>query len=380
VSDDALEVRGLSKRFGDVPAVADASVMVPAGAFLTLLGPSGCGKTTLLRMLAGLEFPDGGLIRMGGRTVFSDREGVFVPPGERGVGLVFQSYALWPHMTVFENMAFGLRVRRQDRATIAEAVRRALAYMQLEGLEGRYPQELSGGQQQRVALARMLVARPKVFLMDEPISNLDARLRVDMRGELKRIHRDAGATTVYVTHDQAEALTMATHVAVMRAGRIEQVGSPREIYRRPASLFVADFVGSPGINRIAGRLVGEGNVTLMETAAGRFLTTAPVDLVGRQVVGAVRPEDLDLTEPDGGHRVEVYAVLPGGGETVVQFQLGGERWSLKTSKEVAWEPGMLRGLTVPPHALLLYDRVSERLIHPAPAEFIQAVAPAAGGG
>jgi multiple sugar transport system ATP-binding protein len=367
VSDDGLEVLGLSKRFGDVLAVADVSLAVPTGAFLTLLGPSGCGKTTLLRMLAGLEFPDRGLIRLGGRTVFSQREGIFVAPGERGVGLVFQSYALWPHMTVFENMAFGLRVRRQDRATIAEAVRRTLAYMQLEGLGGRYPQELSGGQQQRVAVARMLVARPKVFLMDEPLSNLDARLRMDMRGELKRIHRDAGATTVYVTHDQGEALTLATHVAVMRAGRIEQVSSPREIYRRPASLFVADFVGSPGINRIAGRLVAEGGVAALETPAGRFPTTAPANLAGREVVGAVRPEDLELSEPDGGHRVEVYAVLPGGGETVVQFHLGGERWSLKTSKEVAWEPGTWRGLSVPPHVLLLYDRENERLIHPAPA-------------
>jgi ABC-type sugar transport system ATPase subunit len=364
---DGLEVRGLSKRFGHVLAVANVSLEVPAGAFLTLLGPSGCGKTTLLRMLAGLEFPDSGLIRLGGRTVFSAQEGRFLPPGERGVGLVFQSYALWPHMTVFENMAFGLRVRRQNRTTIAEAVGRALAYMQLEGLEGRYPQELSGGQQQRVALARMLVAGPKVFLMDEPLSNLDARLRMDMRGELKRIHRDAGATTVYVTHDQAEALTMATHVAVMRAGRIEQVGSPREIYRRPASLFVADFVGSPGINRIAGRLAAEGAVAILETAVGRFPTTAPAILAGREVVGAVRPEDLELSEPDGGHRVEVYAVLPTGGETVVQFRLGGERWSLKTSKEVAWEAGTWRGLTVPPHAMLLYDREIGHLIHPAPA-------------
>jgi ABC-type sugar transport system ATPase subunit len=367
VSREGLEVQGLSKRFGDVLAVADVSLRVPAGGFLTLLGPSGCGKTTLLRMLAGLEFPDSGLIRLDGRTVFSDREGRFVPPGDRGVGLVFQSYALWPHMTVFENMAFGLQVRRQDRAAIAEAVRSALAYMQLQGLEGRYPQELSGGQQQRVALARMLVARPKVFLMDEPLSNLDARLRMDMRGELKRIHRDAGATTVYVTHDQGEALTMATHVAVMRAGRIEQLGSPREIYRRPASLFVADFVGSPGINRIAGRLVAGGDVAVLETAAGGFATTAPAALAGREVVGAVRPEDLDLTDPDGGRRVEVYTVLPGGGETVVQISLGGVRWSVKTSKEVEWEPGTARGLSVPPQAVLLYDRDSERLIHPAPA-------------
>lgn len=367
MSADGLEVRGLCKRFGDVPAVADVSLTVPAGAFLTLLGPSGCGKTTVLRLLAGLELPDAGLIRLGGRTIFSHRDGVFVPAGDRGVGLVFQSYALWPHMTVFENIAFGLQVRRQDRATIAEAVKSALAYMQLQGLEGRYPQELSGGQQQRVALARMLVARPQVFLMDEPLSNLDARLRMDMRGELKRIHRDAGATTVYVTHDQGEALTMATHVAVMRAGRIEQLGPPREVYRRPASLFVADFVGSPGINRIAGHLVADGPTAVLETAAGRFPTTAPAALAGREVVGAVRPEDLELSEPDGGRRVEVYAVLPGGGETVIQVDLGGERWSVKTSKEVEWEPGTARGLLVPAHALLLYDRDSERLIHPIPA-------------
>ncbi|HSB82587.1 MAG TPA: ABC transporter ATP-binding protein [Candidatus Methylomirabilis sp.] len=362
-----LEIQGLSKRFGDVPAVADISLEVPAGAFLTLLGPSGCGKTTLLRMLAGLEFPDTGLIRLGGRTVFSNREGRFVPPGDRGVGLVFQSYALWPHMTVFENMAFGLRVRGQDRAAIAETVRRALVYMQLEGLEGRYPQELSGGQQQRVALARMLVARPKMFLMDEPLSNLDARLRMDMRGELKRIHRDAGATTVYVTHDQGEALTLATHVAVMRAGRIEQLGSPREIYRHPASLFVADFVGSPGINRITGRLAAGEDGVVLETSAGRFPTTAPSVLTENEVVGAVRPEDLELSDPDAGYRVEVFAVLPGGGETVIQVVLGDLRWHVKTTKEVDWDPGTLRGLSVPPQALLLYDRESERLIHPGPA-------------
>ena len=364
MSGEGLEVRGLCKRFGSVPAVAEVSLTVPAGAFLTFLGPSGCGKTTVLRLLAGLELPDAGLIRLGGRTVFSHGEGVFVPAGDRGLGLVFQSYALWPHMTVFENIAFGLQVRRQDRAAIAEAVRRALAYMQLDGLEGRYPQELSGGQQQRVALARMLVARPRIFLMDEPLSNLDARLRMDMRGELKRIHRDAGATTVYVTHDQGEALTMATHVAVMRAGRIEQLGSPREIYRRPASLFVADFVGSPGINRIAGRLAAHGDVAGLETAAGRFATTAPAALAGREVVGAVRPEDLELTDPDGGRRVEVYAVLAGGGETVIQVNLGPVRWSVKTSKEVEWEPGTPRGLSVPPHAMLLYDRDSGRLLHP----------------
>jgi multiple sugar transport system ATP-binding protein len=367
VTTHGLTVHGLSKRYGDVPAVADVSLTVPAAAFLALLGPSGCGKTTVLRLLAGLELPDAGVIHLAGRPVFSDRDGIVVPAGDRGVGLVFQSYALWPHMTVFENIAFGLRVRRQDHATIAAAVRQALTYMQLQGLDGRYPQELSGGQQQRVALARMLVARPRVFLMDEPLSNLDARLRMDMRGELKRIHRDAGATTVYVTHDQGEALTMATHVAVMQGGRIEQLGTPREIYRHPASLFVADFVGSPGINRISGRLVADGETAVLETAAGRFATTAPAALGGREVVAAIRPEDLELSGPDSGRPVEVYAVLPGGGETVIQVSLGEERWSVKTSGEVEWEPGAVRGLRVPPQAFLVYDRQSERLIHPIPA-------------
>lgn len=239
-----------------------------------------------------------------------------------------------------------------------------MIYMQLGGLEGRYPQVLSGGQQQRVALARMLVAQPKVFLMDEPLSNLDARLRVDMRGELKRIHRDAGATTVHVTHDQGEALTLATHVAVMRAGRIEQRSSPREISRLPASLFVADFVGSPGINRITGWLVAEEERVVLETPAGRFTTTASPTLAGREVVGAVRPEDLELSDPDSGHLTEVFAVLPGGGETVIQIMLGDLRWHVRTTKEIEWEPGTARRLTVPPHALLLYDRASERLIHP----------------
>jgi len=241
VSDDGLEVRGLSKRFGDVPAVADASVTVPAGAFLTLLGPSGCGKTTLLRMLAGLEFPDAGLIRMGGRTVFSDREGLFVPPGERGVGLVFQSYALWPHMTVFENMAFGLRVRRQDRATIAEAVRGALAYMQLEGLEGRYPQELSGGQQQRVAIARALAMQPKIMLFDEPTSALDP----EMISEVLDVMRElavSGMTMLCVTHEMGFARAVADRMVLFDEGSIVEEGPPRQIFEAPAHARTKQFL------------------------------------------------------------------------------------------------------------------------------------------
>jgi len=244
----SLTLSNISKRFGEVVAVDDLNLDVEPGSFLTLLGPSGCGKTTVLRCIAGLEEPDEGEIRIGDRIVFSRAEGLLVPPGKRGLGLVFQSYALWPHMTVFQNVAFGLELQKLDKNEIAHRVQESLADLQMAGMEERYPHEMSGGQQQRVAVARMLAARPDVFLMDEPLSNLDARLRMDMRVELKRLHRASGATTIYVTHDQLEALTMSTQIAVMCRGQLFQVGTPDEIYRQPANLFVADFIGSPKIN------------------------------------------------------------------------------------------------------------------------------------
>ena len=210
-----IELSGLSKRFGNVVAVDDFSLTVEDGEFITLLGPSGCGKTTVLRMLAGLEMPDKGLIRIDDQIVYSSRDGIFVPPGKRNVGLVFQSYALWPHMTVFRNVAFGLEISKTDRAETARRVGEALTYMQLQGMEERYPQQLSGGQQQRVALARMLVTGPSVFLMDEPLSNLDAKLRMEMRAEIKRLHRESQATTLYVTHNQHKALTLSDRKSVV---------------------------------------------------------------------------------------------------------------------------------------------------------------------
>jgi ABC-type sugar transport system ATPase subunit len=195
-----LELEHVTKKFGSVVAVDDLSLAVTQEEFLTLLGPSGCGKTTTLRLIAGLEMAEGGEIRFGGQKVFSYREGVFVPPRKRNLGLVFQNYALWPHMTVFENVAFGLKIKRMTKTKIQEAVRRTLDYMHLVDLERRYPHELSGGQQQRVAVARMIVTEPKIFLMDEPLSNLDAKLRLDMRTEIKRLHNDLEATTIYVTY------------------------------------------------------------------------------------------------------------------------------------------------------------------------------------
>src|SRR5690349_3257887 len=241
-----------------IRAAHEVSFQVPQGKLFTLLGPSGCGKTTTLRSIAGLERPRQGEISIGGDIVYSSQRGVFVPPNRRGLGMVFQSYAIWPHMTVYENAAFPLRVgrRRFARREIDQRVMRVLGTVDLADMAQREATKLSGGQQQRLALARALVMEPRVLLLDEPLSNLDAKLRERMRFELKRLQRELGITTVYVTHDQSEALALSHQIAVMNEGRIQQVGSPRDIYERPASPFVADFVGST--NFLDGSVLGPG--------------------------------------------------------------------------------------------------------------------------
>ena len=243
-----ISIKNLTKRFGDVVAVNNVSLAIEPGSFLTLLGPSGCGKTTLLRCIAGLEDPDEGEIYIGDKLVFSHDQGIILPPGQRNLGLVFQNYALWPHMTVYKNMTFALEIQKMSKIEMDKRVKDSLAEVQMGEYGDRYPREMSGGQQQRIALARMLAYRPKVFLMDEPLSNLDARLRIDMRAELKHLHHVSGATTVYVTHDQIEALTMSSEIAVMKDGVVQQVDTPDRIYRCPVNLFVADFIGSPKVN------------------------------------------------------------------------------------------------------------------------------------
>src|SRR5512141_2085783 len=253
-----ITIKNLTKHFGDVKAVNNVSLTIEPGAFLTLLGPSGCGKTTLLRCLAGLEDPDGGEIYIGNNLVFSYEKGISIPSSKRDLGLVFQNYALWPHMKVDKNITFALEIQKLPKAEMDKRVKEALAEVKMEGFEDRYPREMSGGQQQRIALARMLAYRPKVFLMDEPLSNLDARLRIDMRTELKRLHHVSGATTIYVTHDQVEALTMSTRIAVMREGVLQQIDPPDRVYRFPANLFVADFIGSPKVNLLEGMMDRNG--------------------------------------------------------------------------------------------------------------------------
>jgi iron(III) transport system ATP-binding protein len=295
-----LSVAGLTKRFGSVVAVDDLSFEVEAGHLYTLLGPSGCGKSTTLRSIAGLEHPDAGRIEVAARVLFSSANRVSVPANARRLGMVFQSYGLWPHLSVERTVSFPLEVGprrgRPPREEVRRRVERVLAVVQLSGLEDRRPAELSGGQQQRLALARALVMEPPLLLMDEPLSNLDAQLREDMRLEVKRLQRELGVTSVYVTHDQAEALALSNRVAVMRDGRIEQVGRPREIYERPGSRFVAEFMGNP--NLIAGTVESDG---IVATAHGPLRAETSGRRPGARVVLAVHPERLTLREaaPEG---------------------------------------------------------------------------------
>jgi len=309
-----IRIRNLSKFFGKVAAVNDVSLDIEPGAFLTLLGPSGCGKTTLLRCVAGLEDPDAGEIYIGEKLVFSHAKGISLPSGKRDLGLVFQNYALWPHMKVDKNITFALEIQKLGKAEMAARVKESLAEVKMEGYEDRYPREMSGGQQQRIALARMLAYRPKVFLMDEPLSNLDARLRMDMRIELKRLHHVAGSTTIYVTHDQVEALTMSTTIAVMKEGVLQQVDSPDRIYHYPANLFVADFIGNPKMNLLDADVIGRDTVDL----GGVKLYMNVPSSNGKVVVG-MRPEDvavLDSPSPDT-FEFSAYSVLPAGADTTI---------------------------------------------------------------
>src|SRR5208337_1900202 len=259
----SVVLKNISKKYGDVPAVRDVSLEIAKGEFFFLLGPSGCGKTTLLRMIAGFVEPDAGEIRFGDRLMNA------VPAHRRNTGMVFQNYALWPHMSVRENVAYGLELRRIPREELRRRLGRALELVRLVGFENRRPNQLSGGQQQRVALARALVIEPDVLLLDEPLSNLDAKLRTEMRQELRRIHAETGITTVHVTHDQKEALSLAGRLAVMRDGRVRQVGAPREIYTRPADRFVAEFIGQANVLR--GRAEpADADETVITTAYGKI--------------------------------------------------------------------------------------------------------------
>ena len=315
-------LKNVSKRFGKFVAVDNLNLTIASNAFITLLGPSGCGKTTTLRMIAGLETPTEGQISIDGKVVFDADAGINLPPNKRDVGFLFQNYALWPHMTVRQNIAFGLENLKWDKKKIDERVRELLKMLRIEQFEQRYPSELSGGQQQRVAIARTLAPGPKVLFMDEPLSNLDAKLRMEMRTELKRLHRDTDSTFVYVTHDQLEAMTLSTNVCIMENGVLQQFAPPLEMYGNPANLFVADFMGNPTMNFMSGTAKCSGN-TAKVRAGGLDLTfTAPekIDLTSEEIVLGVRPEHIRIG--DEGSEATVYSTLPSGMETTVKLDPG----------------------------------------------------------
>jgi len=312
--DDAfVKLAQLSKRFGDELAVREVNLAVARGEFVTLLGPSGCGKTTTLRCIAGLERPDAGEISIDGQVVTAPERGIHFNPEDRNIGMVFQSYAVWPHMTVFDNVAYGLRVRHADGAEMTARTKKALELVGLGHLADRYATKLSGGQRQRVALARAIAYEPKVILFDEPLSNLDAKLREQMRIELVRLQHEVGITSIYVTHDQAEALVMSDRVVVMNKGVIQQVGDPETIYARPANAFVANFIGVA--NLLEGKLVNRnGDISELEIPLGDGL--APLHLKaaggegasrGQKIILSMRPEDisLHLQRPEGGSNVNL---------------------------------------------------------------------------
>ena len=321
----AITLDHLGKSFGSQSAVADVSLDIPEGAFVVLLGPSGCGKTTTLRMLAGLEDPTSGSIRFGDRVVADPAAGVAVASAQRGLGMVFQSYALWPHMRVRQNIDWPLRIAGWSSADRSARVAEVLDMLELTGLADRFPAELSGGQQQRVAIARTVAPRPGVLLFDEPLSNLDARLRVDTRAELVRVHRASGATSVYVTHDQVEALAMATHIAVMRDGRVEQFGSPAELLQYPATAFVASFLGTPPHVLLDARVhdgrVMRGGLELAPVAAGAA--------EGDVVQAMYRPDEVALS-PDGVIDATVLESTPVAGRWIVTVLADGTRLSVVT--------------------------------------------------
>jgi multiple sugar transport system ATP-binding protein len=319
-----VSLEHLGKSFGPVKAIEDLSLLVPDGEFLVLLGPSGCGKTTTLEIVAGLQKQSSGHVYVGGRMMDS------IAPKDRDVAMVFQSYALYPHMTVFDNMAFPLRLRRRPKGEIARAVRETAALLGLSDLLTRKPKELSGGQMQRAALGRAIVRQPKAFLMDEPLSNLDAKLRVQTRGELKRLQRELGTTTLYVTHDQVEAMTLGDRVAVLNAARLQQLGTPEEIFARPANIFVAGFIGSPPMNFLSCTYREEGGCSLLDV--GEFSLELPTQLAQRlkqkpvpdRLILGLRPKHILVhRQPIAGAVAgRVQMLQPLGTEALVTIQVG----------------------------------------------------------
>ncbi len=348
----------VTKRYGDVYAVNDLNLEIQDGEFMVLVGPSGCGKTTSLRMIAGLEEISSGTLRIGDRVVND------VPPKDRDIAMVFQSYALYPHMTVRDNLAFGLKLRKVPKAEIERRVNEAAETIQLQKLLDRKPKELSGGQRQRVALGRAIVREPQVFLMDEPLSNLDAKLRVQTRAEIARLHQRLGITFVYVTHDQVEAMTMGTRIAVMSEGVLQQVGSPQQLYDHPVNRFVAGFIGSPAMNFVdvnldGDKLTGDAGITI--PLPGRYRDV--VGSAGRKLVAGFRPEHLEIASGAtaatatnaASFRANADVVEYLGNEELLHVTAGGRDIVAIVGSEHRIRPGDVLDLVVPLDKLHLFD-------------------------
>ena len=351
-----VAIRGVAKRFGGTTVIHGVDIEIADGEFAVLVGPSGCGKTTLLRMIAGLEEISEGEILIGDRVVNR------VPPKERDIAMVFQNYALYPHMTVRDNMSFSLRLANASKAEIDQRVARAADILGLGKLLDRYPRQLSGGQRQRVAMGRAIVRDPQVFLFDEPLSNLDAKLRVQMRSEIKELHQRLKTTTVYVTHDQIEAMTMADKIVVMHDGIVEQIGTPLELYDNPANQFVAGFIGSPAMNFLKGTVRVNGGA-MFEGPNGVKLpvASAPASANGVAAIYGIRPEHFTLA--DDGTEAEIVVIEPTGSETQVFAKLGGEEVVAVFRERHQFKPGEKIKLKPDPKLVHLFDAATGKRLN-----------------
>jgi multiple sugar transport system ATP-binding protein len=368
----ALDLIEIRKSFGSTQILHDISVALADGEFLVLVGPSGCGKSTLMNIIAGLEEPSSGRVQLDGRDITA------LPPADRNVSMVFQSYALYPNMTVARNIEFPLRMRKVAKATRAERVRGVARLLQIEHLLERKPRQLSGGQRQRVAIGRALAREPRLYLFDEPLSNLDAQLRLDMRTEIKKLHQRLGATIVYVTHDQIEAMTLATRIAVMKGGVVQQLGTPYEVYNRPANTFVAGFMGSPRMNLVPARVSGAEGELGLEIQSGERpcvrvdLPCAPAALsgyLGQEVTAGIRAEAVSLARgsatPGPSQRAidaRVVVIEPTGADTLAVLDLGGHELTARLEPDAALAPGQDARFLIDVTKLVCFDRASERLI------------------
>ncbi len=346
----SVDVVNARKAYGGVEVIHGVSLSIADGEFVTLVGPSGCGKSTLLRMIAGLESITDGKVKIGARVVNN------LPPRDRDIAMVFQNYALYPHKTVEQNMSFGLKLRNTPKDEIQARVKRAADILHVAPYLSRYPRQLSGGQRQRVAMGRAIVRDPQVFLFDEPLSNLDAQLRVQMRAEIKELHQRLKTTTIYVTHDQIEAMTMADQIVVMRDGVVEQLGAPLELYDRPATLFVASFIGSPSMNLLKGAVAVNGKpVFVTEGGVELPLKSAPPNIDGRPCIYGIRPEHLAI---GGDFKAEVSVVEPTGSETQVFAKVGGHPIVTVFRDRLSAQPGESLLLSPNLDAVHLFDAES----------------------